>query len=892
MLEFLYTTLVLFAFFFFVFLVIPVFKYMKMIMIIIQLIFSFILVSNNFYKKHSLYSASRVQYIQSLDFYPINNIYRADNINETFIKISYDTMSDNKFSIIQTEKYSTQCLEHYFIKKNETCPITDIKFDNKFSKIYQDSIQISDNEYFYYTNQNKLGKLYKSFYYSEFEGIKEDVFTYEDINKIARKEFNKISNPILNFKYFINFFDVICPMLIITSLCFSLFEYVDDLKLGVLRIMNISIQIIILIIYIVRFYKFIKVKQFLFDNEDIYENDSYFSNKNFNIDSFPLALSINLFIINTLYIAYPNHELCLNVPKNYLSFDSYYVFLFYISFFFISKFIFEIFDLLNDKKINIAYNNIISNWKMSPMKSINLTYNETEELIYNANWKEDFFQIEKLLNYNYIKIFPSNNSKLGSNSKLCGKDNYGNKLYFPQNVDCPINDIFISEFNEDLPGYKKLELEFDLNNTNYLYYTNQSTEGKIVIGLRIGYASENPLNPGENIDYNYYSIPFYEELYFFDNKYLYPINYLGINSSAISGDKIEEFEEKLDIYKSLYITKIVFFCIEYICIIFIIIIALFEGSFEKLFSNKILVIILFFLASLLYFAYFIIILVCLDYQRKYIINFMNKINLDLTNNKNDYKWNVAVLIHSLFAMIYVILFFGFEDKLEFNNSDYDSVSFSNRNNNFSNTIFQSRNENTSNEKQILELKNTIRDLNTKISTLKQKIIDLTKKSDIIRINDAKTIEKNKNLNNTDDKKEKEKDSVEELKKIIKEKDEKIAYLDKINKLLLESNNENKNVVNALKSSISFKLSENEKLISIIFVSQDQGIHYPIICKNSQKFNEVENLLYDKFPDYKKSVNVFLLGARQIKGSLTLDENKIKDGDIITITNFDDTVLNN
>ena len=131
-----------------------------------------------------------------------------------------------------------------------------------------------------------------------------------------------------------------------------------------------------------------------------------------------------------------------------------------------------------------------------------------------------------------------------------------------------------------------------------------------------------------------------------------------------------------------------------------------------------------------------------------------------------------------------------------------------------------------------------------------------------------------------------------MKKIIKEKDEKIAHLDKINKLLLESNNENKNVVNALKSSISFKLSGKEKLISIIFVSQDQGIHYPIICKNSQKFNEVENLLYDKFPDYKKSVNVFLLGGKAIKSSLTLDENKIKDGDIITITNFDDTVLNN
>ena len=851
MLEFLYTTLVLLVFFFIGFLIIPTFKYMKMIMIIIQLIFSFILVSKNFYKKHSLYSAPRVQYIQSLDFYPINYINRTDNINGTFKNIIYDTMSDNKFSLIQTKKYSTQCLEHYFIKKNEACPITDIKFDNKFSKIYQDSIQISDNEYCYYTNKNKLGKLYKSLYYSEFEGIKENAFTYEDINKIARKEFNKISNPILNFKYYINFFDVICPMLIITSLCISLFEHVDDHKLGMLRIMNISIQIIILIIYIVRFYKFIRVKQFLFDNKDIYENDSYFSNKHFNIDSFPLALSINLFIINTLYIVYPNHELCLDVPKNFLSFNSQYVPLFYAFFFFISKFIFEIFDIINDKKINIAYKNIIYNWKISPMKSINLAYIETEDLRYNVNWKGRIFQKEKLLDYNYINILSS------SNSKLCGKDNYGNKLYFPKNVDCPINDIYISEINEDLPGYKKLKLD----NTKYLYYTNQSTEGKIVIDLRIGFASEIPLNPEEYLDYNYYSIPFYEELDFFDNKYLYSINYLGINSSTISGDKIEKFKKKLAVYKSLYITKIVFFCIEYTCIFFYIIMVIFESSFEICCSytvKKNISTILYVLATLIYFIYFIIILVCLDYHRKYITNFMNKINFDLTNNKNDYKWNVAVLIHSLFAGIYVILYGFLEDKFEFNNSNPNSDSSSNRDiRKNSIDIIKFSNEPTGYERQIGELKKTITDLNTQISTLKQKINDLTK----------------------------EKESVEELKKIIEVKDENI-------KQLLESNNEYKNVVDALKSSISFKLSGKEKLISIIFISQDQRIKYPIICKNSQKFNEVENLLYDKFPDYKKSVNVFLLGGDSIKSSLTLDENKIKDGDIITITNFDEISGNN
>ena len=89
------------------------------------------------------------------------------------------------------------------------------------------------------------------------------------------------------------------------------------------------------------------------------------------------------------------------------------------------------------------------------------------------------------------------------------------------------------------------------------------------------------------LNYNYYSIPFYEELDFDDNKYLYSINYLGINSSAISGDKIEKFKKKIAVYKSLYITKIVFLCIEYTCLFFIMIMLIFESSFEKCYLNKV-----------------------------------------------------------------------------------------------------------------------------------------------------------------------------------------------------------------------------------------------------------------------------------------------------------------
>ena len=333
MLEFLFATIFVFIPFFLLFLaIIPSFKYMKMIMIIIQLIFSFALVSKILYKKHSLYSAPNVQYIQNRDLFPIKSLYKIENAGGEFHSVSYVTMDNNKFSLIQTDKYSTQCLEHYFIKKDEVCPITDIKFDNKSSNIYNDYIQKNDNEYFYYTNQNKLGKLYKSFNYSEFEQRKKDSFTNDELNKIARKEFDKISNPILDFKYFIKFFDVICIFLIITSLFFSLFEYADDLKCGVVRIFNLFLQLIILIIYIIRYSKFIKVKQFLIDNKDIYNNDSYYPNKFINFDSVPLAISISIFIINTLYITFPNRKLCVKIPENFLKLNQKFIVTFYIVF--------------------------------------------------------------------------------------------------------------------------------------------------------------------------------------------------------------------------------------------------------------------------------------------------------------------------------------------------------------------------------------------------------------------------------------------------------------------------------------------------------------------------------------------------------------------------------
>ena len=135
---------------------------------------------------------------------------------------------------------------------------------------------------------------------------------------------------------------------------------------------------------------------------------------------------------------------------------------------------------------------------------------------------------------------------MNNEGKICGKDNNGNDLYFPNDVECPINEIYFSETNKDIPGYTKIEL----NNGTFLYYTNQSVDGKIVVDLRISSNNYIPLNPEYSSDFSF--IPFFEEIdfdYELEKTYLYSINYLGINSTSISEKeilKIKNFKRKLN----------------------------------------------------------------------------------------------------------------------------------------------------------------------------------------------------------------------------------------------------------------------------------------------------------------------------------------------------------
>ena len=124
--------------------------------------------------------------------------------------------------------------------------------------------------------------------------------------------------------------------------------------------------------------------------------------------------------------------------------------------------------------------------------------------------------------------------------------------------------------------------------------------------------------------------------------------------------------------------------------------------------------------------------------------------------------------------------------------------------------------------------------------------------------------KNSNKNKTEEEtKDNEKENNE---KIIKQLNEKIKELNEIN------------------SRYPIKLLKDEKLISVIFTSTDQKIHYSVICKNTDVFINIEKLLYEEYPEYKNKSNFFVANGKTLNKNLTLKENQISNSDVISLNN--------
>ena len=144
------------------------------------------------------------------------------------------------------------------------------------------------------------------------------------------------------------------------------------------------------------------------------------------------------------------------------------------------------------------------NWKLSPIKKIsrgssednnenkNLGFYKKEKKPINK-WRNTELKIETMdSKYTYYNVYSERENT--NNKKLCGTDNEGNDLYFPLDVDCPLNYLEIKDENESF--YCKNPIK--LTNNKYLHYSNQYTEGKIIVELQISQHYPCPNNDYDN----------------------------------------------------------------------------------------------------------------------------------------------------------------------------------------------------------------------------------------------------------------------------------------------------------------------------------------------------------------------------------------------------------
>ena len=461
------------------------------------------------YKNHSLWDEkSNFNPMPELKDYPIkelNGIY----INETFIKLDYKLSSIKEYSLIKTDDYPKQCLQNFFINEYEDCPITNIIIENKGYLHYLNNykkIKINEKKYLYFTNNDKNGQIYfgneRLSYLLDFS----DNFSYKKfkaLENIVEILSNSRTNPFMKLKKYSYYMDNIIIAIIILS-CILEFsdiiifcrKYNKDkiLKLNLLLMISFIIDILVSILLFIRFVLFIKIKHFLLDYEEFYEDKSihYFPNKYINFDGFPSVIIFENALFQLITIIIYNKIKKINIfdSHSYLKDNEGRLVLLitvisgYITFF--------IFDNIYYYNSNYNYYKELKyNWGQNPIKNIEISPKENYEIasihtkydkITFYDWRNNFFKIERLNDFDYFNTLSSNNKP----KKRCGKDSIGNYLYFPEKVECPINHIFVG-YSPKFAGINKTNLDnykvLNLGN-RYLYFTNNYTEGEILIDLK------------------------------------------------------------------------------------------------------------------------------------------------------------------------------------------------------------------------------------------------------------------------------------------------------------------------------------------------------------------------------------------------------------------------
>jgi len=126
-----------------------------------------------------------------------------------------------------------------------------------------------------------------------------------------------------------------------------------------------------------------------------------------------------------------------------------------------------------------------------------------------------------------------------------------------------------------------------------------------------------------------------------------------------------------------------------------------------------------------------------------------------------------------------------------------------------------------------------------------------------------------------------KKKISNLENYIKELEIKLKKKEKENNSLNDRILKLENELNKFKS---YCLFPGEKLIAVKFISTDQIINnFTAIVKNTDRFSKLEELLYEKYQNYRESNNYFIINGSKVKKNMTLEENNIKNNDLLTLT---------
>ena len=175
-----------------------------------------------------------------------------------------------------------------------------------------------------------------------------------------------------------------------------------------------------------------------------------------------------------------------------------------------------------------------------------------------------------------------------------------------------------------------------------------------------------------------------------------------------------------------------------------------------------------------------------------------------------------------------------------------------------------------------EICNKIKQLENEIKILSNKLIEKEKEIQLLKSNENDYNNKIKQYENEIQKLKKDNN---DLSNNIRKNDNKDKIISLMEELRIKENE-----IKELKSKFPFDLKEGEKLTTIIFSSIEEDIYYTIICKNTDKFNKIENMFYDAYPQYLVNENYFTVKGNKIIKSKTIEQNNIKYGDIIIINN--------